>query len=96
MQPPKTTEAPALPNIVLSIIRDNADRETFMTLPMLRDRIIDMHPEWTPDTEERRRLYCRIRNCIPTVQLIDMDKKVIIKEALTVRKTKIIKIYYNV
>lgn len=94
MQPPKETEAPALPNIVLGIIKEHASSEAFLTLPGIRDRVIDKMRNWHPGTEERRRLYVRIRYCMPTVQLI--DKKVILKEALTQRKTKIIKVYYNV
>jgi hypothetical protein len=94
MNPPKETEAPALPNIVLGIIKDNASSEVFLTLPGIRDRVIDKMRNWIPDTSERRRLYVRIRYCMPTVQLI--DKKVKIKEALTQRKTKIIKVYYYV
>lgn len=94
MQPPKETEAPALPHIVLHLLKSEADSQTFLTLPTLRDMVIEQHPDWNPGTEERRRLYCRIRNSIQTVQLI--DKKVLVKEALTVRKTKMIKLYYNV
>ena len=94
MQPPKETEAPALPHIVLGIIRGNASAESFLTLPSIRDKVIEEMQGWQPDTEERRRLYVRIRYCMPTVQLI--DKKVLVKDALTLRKTKIIKVYYNV
>lgn len=94
MQPPKETEAPALPHIVLQLIKQNASSQSFVTLPGLRDEIISQHPDWQPDTRERERLYNRIRTCISTVTLI--DKKVLVKEALTTKKTKIIKIYYNV
>jgi hypothetical protein len=100
MQPPKETEAPALPHFVVAIVKENASAQSFITLPTIRDKVIELVQErypdtpWQPDTEDRRRLYIRIRHCMQTAQLL--DTKIKVKEALTTSRTKFFKVYYHV
>lgn len=91
----RKTIAPRLPHVIVRVVKENADRQTFLTVSKIRDHVAELAKQdgWNPSTKDYELLYRRTLNLLK--MLPDIDPKVSVREAFTPSKTKIFKIYYN-
>jgi len=94
-QTPRQLLAPALPSIMVELIRANCSDTKFITIATLRDLVLaDTIKKLgeKPADYDVNRLKARVRYSLQTAQ--DIDPRVTVKYHQTQRKTPLIKIYY--
>jgi len=94
-QTPRQLLAPALPSIMVELIRANCSETDFITVSKLRDLVLEYTIEkigQQPADYDTNRLKSRVRYSLQTAQ--DIDPRIKIKYHQTQRKTALIKIYY--
>ena len=95
-QTPRQLLAPALPSIMVELIRANCSDTQFITISTLRDLVLKDTIEKLgehPADYDTKRLKARVRYSLQTAK--DIDPRITIKYHKTQRKTPLIKIYYN-
>jgi hypothetical protein len=93
---PRQLLAPALPSIMVELIRANCSDTDFLTIAKLRDLVLaDTIAKigQQPADYDVNRLKARVRYSLQTAQ--DIDPRINVKYHQTTRKTPIIKIYYR-
>lgn len=93
---PRQLLAPALPGIIVQIVKDNCSEQDFLTISKLRDKVVQYTESKLgerPTDFDIEALKRRIRYSLQTAQ--DIDPAIRVKYHQTQRKTSIIKIYYH-
>lgn len=94
MNLPDSLNYPRLHFNLKEIIAKKANSEVFLTVPECRELLLDKEniAPGSLDTRNKKLLYKRVLNALYTIR--ETDKKILIVEAQTIRKTKQLKIYY--
>jgi hypothetical protein len=95
---PKQMKYPALPGVILEVVKNHCTTQDFLTISAIRDKILESVSVngYKPTKRERELFTNRIQHAVRNGTVSDIDPKVIIAKRPNTRKQLTYKIYYNV